>query len=89
MVLALFRKLFLMLYRYLVSPAIHVISGSGNGCRYEPTCSKYADEALSRHGILRGTALSLARIARCHPFTNHPHHDPVPVVLSNPYDNGW
>lgn len=46
-------------------------------CRFTPTCSQYAVEALTRHGALRGSWLALKRLGRCHPF--HPGgHDPVP-----------
>ncbi len=59
-------------YRLLVSPLL------GPRCRFAPTCSAYALEALHRHGALRGSWLAVRRIARCHPF--HPGgHDPVPA----------
>lgn len=49
----------------------------GRNCRFYPTCSRYALEALSRHGALRGGLLAVKRILRCHPF--HPGGvDPVP-----------
>ena len=49
----------------------------GSSCRFTPTCSGYALEALERHGALRGCWLTLKRIARCHPWAAAG-HDPVP-----------
>jgi uncharacterized protein len=46
-------------------------------CRFSPSCSAYAIEALSRYGAARGSWLSLKRIMRCHPFGGHG-YDPVP-----------
>lgn len=46
-------------------------------CRFTPTCSSYALQALEHHGAIRGTWLTIRRICRCHPFTE-PGHDPVP-----------
>ena len=60
-------------YRLLLSPWL------GSSCRFEPTCSLYALEALERHGAARGGWLTLQRLARCHPFCDGG-HDPVPPV---------
>ncbi len=46
-------------------------------CRFVPTCSEYAAQALETHGLIRGTLLATGRICRCHPF-NPGGHDPVP-----------
>ncbi len=46
-------------------------------CRFQPTCSHYGYEAIERHGVLRGSWLTLWRLIRCNPF-NHGGYDPVP-----------
>lgn len=50
---------------------------TGGACRFEPSCSEYAIEALTTHGAWRGLALALRRVSRCHPFSR-PGLDPVP-----------
>jgi hypothetical protein len=58
-------------YRYLLSPVI------GTHCRYTPSCSQYALEALEAHGVLRGSWLAVKRVSSCHPW-HAGGYDPVP-----------
>lgn len=58
-------------YQLLVSPLL------GTNCRYLPSCSAYATEAVERHGAVKGSWLALRRILRCHPLGGHG-YDPVP-----------
>lgn len=58
-------------YQVVVSPYIPA------ACRFHPTCSQYALEALKKHGILKGGLLSFKRMLRCHPWGGKG-HDPVP-----------
>ena len=63
-------------YRYWLSPAMHSLFPSG--CRYQPTCSHYASEAVAMHGAMRGSWMALRRLLRCHPF-GRGGYDPVPL----------
>jgi uncharacterized protein len=62
-------------YRAFISPLL--LSLFGRACRFEPSCSAYASEALLRHGLIRGGALAARRVSRCHPMGGHG-FDPVP-----------
>lgn len=62
-------------YRFLLSPWI------GNSCRYWPTCSHFAEEAVTRYGVARGSWLTIARLGRCHPY-GAGGVDPVPEHFS-------
>lgn len=58
-------------YRYCISPL------KPPSCRYTPTCSEYAIQAIKKHGAVKGSWLALKRIGRCHPWGGHG-YDPVP-----------
>lgn len=64
-------------YQIAVSPTLHAIAGPGSGCRFTPSCSHYAIEALATHGAMHGSALTVRRLLRCHPWGPHG-ADPVP-----------
>jgi len=59
------------LYQWIVSPIL------GPKCRFTPTCSQYAIEALKKHGVFKGLWLTVRRLSRCHPWGGHG-YDPVP-----------
>jgi putative membrane protein insertion efficiency factor len=63
-------RLVIAAYRFVLSPLI------GPACRFAPTCSAYADEAIARHGLARGGLMAFRRLLRCHPF-NPGGFDPV------------
>jgi uncharacterized protein len=57
-----------LFYRWILSPIKYAIFGPGARCRYEPSCSAYALEALRRHGFFYGSWLAMRRLLRCHPW---------------------
>ncbi|MBL7250445.1 membrane protein insertion efficiency factor YidD [Alloalcanivorax sp. C16-2] len=70
----------LRLYQLVLSPWV------GNQCRFYPTCSEYARQAVETHGSLRGSALAAKRLCKCHPW--HPGgFDPVPGREGEPTDD--
>lgn len=69
------KKLFLALIRFYqrsISPY------TPSACRYRPTCSAYAYEAITKYGALKGGYLAVRRFLRCHPFSKRDYYDPVP-----------
>lgn len=71
MVLERFALGLIRIYQWVLSPLL------GAQCRFQPTCSTYAYEAICAHGLVRGIALAVRRISRCHPW-NPGGYDPVP-----------
>ena len=70
------RKVLLFLlnaFMLLVRPLL----GPRGVCRFTPTCSQYAKEAITKHGVFKGTWLALCRVSKCHPF-HQGGYDPVP-----------
>jgi len=71
---------FIKAYRLILSPFL------GQNCRFEPTCSRYTEQAIRQHGALKGGALGVRRICRCHPW-NEGGYDPVPGTQSLHHDH--
>jgi putative membrane protein insertion efficiency factor len=69
-------------YRLTLSPAKHFLFGPHAGCRFTPSCSAYALEAIRAHGALAGSWLAIKRIGRCHPWSGGG-QEPVPPVASS------
>lgn len=64
---------FIKLYQLILSPVL------GANCRFQPTCSHYASQAIDRFGVVKGGYLSLRRLIKCHPF-HEGGYDPVPEI---------
>lgn len=75
--------LLVRVYRVTLSPVIVFLFGSSAACRFEPTCSRYATEAVKTHGAIRGSWLAMKRICRCHPWGGCG-EDPVPPKVRAP-----
>lgn len=56
----------------------HISPSTPPSCRFTPTCSQYAQEAIQKHGAAKGGYLALKRICKCHPFYKGDPYDPVP-----------
>ena len=65
-------KKFIRLYQVIISPYL------GNNCRFYPTCSNYAIEAIEKFGVLKGIRITFLRVLRCNPWGGQG-HDPVPM----------
>jgi len=76
-------KLLIRGYAYLISPL------TGPNCRFQPTCSHYAVEAIDTHGALKGGILSVKRICKCHPWHKGGMIDPVPASIDWPAIIGY
>jgi hypothetical protein len=72
------QKLLILLIRLYQTTLSRIL---GDQCRFHPSCSSYAVEAIERHGALKGLWLAVRRIGRCHPL-NDGGHDPVPDVFN-------
>jgi len=67
-------RILINIYQNTLSTLFRILFGKG--CRFQPTCSEYAKEALDKYGIIKGTGLSLKRLSRCHPWGGSG-YDPV------------
>lgn len=75
-------KTLISFYRLFFSPFLHALFGPPYGCRFIPTCSTYASEAIELHGWGYGLGLAIRRILRCHPFARSG-YDPVPRDIAH------
>ena len=69
------KKIFLGLIRFYQK---YISSWTPASCRFRPTCSAYAYEAINKYGVLKGGWLAVKRLCRCHPFSKRDRYDPVP-----------
>ena len=70
--------IFVAIYRAVISPVLHAMMGPNAGCRFIPTCSQYAEEALKTLPLRRAVWLIFRRVTRCHPWGGYG-YDPVPT----------
>ena len=69
------------LYQTLISPVLGAVLGPSARCRFTPSCSQYALEAVKIHGAIGGSFLAMKRLCRCHPWASFG-EDPVPKAAS-------
>lgn len=75
------------LYQWFLSPLKNALFGATGRCRFTPSCSTYAFEAIRRHGVVRGMWLAARRLLRCHPWGEFG-PDPVPPARSGCWSDG-
>jgi len=63
--------LLIKIYQFSLSPFL------GKNCRFDPTCSVYASQAIVKFGALKGSYLSIKRLMKCHPFSKSDYYDPI------------
>ncbi len=67
----LFFILLIKAYQFFLSPFL------GKNCRFNPTCSVYASQAIVKYGAVKGSYISIKRLIRCHPFSKSDYYDPI------------
>jgi putative membrane protein insertion efficiency factor len=70
-------------YRWTISPLLATLTGPMGRCRFTPSCSEYALEAVRVHGAFKGSLLAVCRVCRCNPWGGCG-HDPVPKKIAHP-----
>jgi len=76
-------------YRCVISPANNFLLGQVATCRFTPSCSDYALEAVRRHGAMQGCRMTVRRLCRCHPWGDSG-FDPVPeLIVTEPISPTW
>ena len=70
-IIASFFILLIKIYQICLSPFL------GKNCRFNPTCSVYTVEAMTKYGALKGSYLSIKRLIKCHPFSKSDYYDPI------------
>ena len=70
-IIASFFILLIKIYQICLSPFL------GKNCRFNPTCSVYTTEAITKYGVIKGSYLAVRRLIKCHPFSKSDYYDPV------------
>ena len=70
-IIASFFILLIKIYQICLSPFL------GKNCRFNPTCSAYTVEAITKYGAMKGSYLSIRRLIKCHPFSKSDYYDPI------------